>query len=74
MIFYFCVDFCELSNLTRDLFQAEKKIAVVTSQANAQNDKCLTQNLQSFHYHFSVKIVVILLVAQLVRTVILFSA
>ena len=39
----FCVDFWELSHLTRDLSQAEKKRNVVTSWANAQNDIHFTQ-------------------------------
>ena len=30
-VLIFCVDFRELSNLARDLFQAEKKINVATS-------------------------------------------
>ena len=30
-VLYFCDEFCELSHLTRDLSQAEKKITVVTS-------------------------------------------
>ena len=33
-----CVEFQELSYWTHDLSQAEKKINVVTSWANAQND------------------------------------
>ena len=36
-----------LSHLTRDLSQAEKKINVVTSWANQQNDISFTQNGQS---------------------------
>ena len=39
----FCVEFWELSNLTRDLSKAEKKINVVTSWADAQNDIYFTQ-------------------------------
>ena len=31
MVLIFCVEFRELSHLTRDLSQAEKKITVVTS-------------------------------------------
>ena len=46
----FCVEFRELSHLTRDLSQAEKKINVVTSQVNAQNDIYFTQNGQSCHF------------------------
>ena len=43
-VLIFCVEFRELSHLTRDLSQAEKKINVVTSWANAQNDIYFTQN------------------------------
>ena len=32
-VLFFCVGFCELSNLTRDLSQAENKIIVVTNWA-----------------------------------------
>ena len=42
MVLHFCVGFCELSHLTCDLSQAEKKTNFVTSQGNAQNDKYLT--------------------------------
>ena len=38
-----CVEFQELSHLTRDLSEAEKKINVVTSWANAQNDLYFSQ-------------------------------
>ena len=37
-ILIFCVEFQELSHLTRDLSKAEKKINVITSWANAQTD------------------------------------
>ena len=37
-VLYICVGFWLLFNLTRDLSQAKKKINVVTSWANAQND------------------------------------
>ena len=37
-VLYFCVGFRELSHLTRDISQAEKKVNVVTSWANAQNE------------------------------------
>ena len=43
-VLYFCIGFRELSHLTRDLSQAEKKINVVTSWANAQNGIYFTQN------------------------------
>ena len=45
-VLIFCVEFWEL-NSTRDLSQAEKKITVVTSLANAQNDIYFTQNGQN---------------------------
>ena len=38
------LNFGNCSNLTSDLSQAEKKINVVTSRANAQNDIYFTQN------------------------------
>ena len=38
LVLYFCVYFRELFHLTRDLSQAEKKINVVTSWVNAQNE------------------------------------
>ena len=38
MVLLFCAEFRELSHLTCDLSQAEKKINVVTSKANTQND------------------------------------
>ena len=43
-VLIFCVELWELSHLTRDIFQAEKKINVVTSQTNAQNDIYIIQN------------------------------
>ena len=46
-ILIFCVEFREFSHLTSDLSQAEKKINVVTSQANEQNDIYFTQNGQN---------------------------
>ena len=49
-VLIFCVEFRELSHLTRDLSQAEKKINV-TSGANAQNDIYFTQNGQSCHFY-----------------------
>jgi hypothetical protein len=42
--------FRELSHLTRDLSQADKKINVVTSCANSQNDIYFTQNGRSCHF------------------------
>ena len=44
------VEFRELSHLTRDIYQAEKKINVITSWANAQNDIHFTQNGWSYHF------------------------
>ena len=44
----FSVEFWELSHLTHDLSQAEKKINVVISLADAQNDIFFTQNGQSY--------------------------
>ena len=66
IVLIFCVEFREFSYLKRDLSQAEKKINVVTSW-------------HLFHSKWSklsfwVKIVVILSVAQLITTVIFFSA
>ena len=49
-VLYFCIGFWELSHLTRDLSQTEKKINVVTSWANAQNDKYFTQNCKKCHF------------------------
>ena len=45
MIPIFCVEFWELSHLTSDLSQAEKKINVVASWANAQTDIYFSQNV-----------------------------
>ena len=47
-----CVEFRELSHLTTDLSQAEKKINAVTSRANAQNDINFTQNGCSCHFEW----------------------
>jgi hypothetical protein len=44
----FCVEFWELSHLTRDLSQAEEKIDVVTNCANARNDSCSACNNSYF--------------------------
>ena len=49
-VLIFCVEFWELSHLIRDLSQAEKKMNVVTSWANAQNDIYFTQNGRSCHF------------------------
>ena len=43
-VLIFCVEFWELFHLTRDLSQAQKKMNVVTREANAQNDIYFTQN------------------------------
>ena len=69
MVLIFCVEFRELSHLTRDLPQAERKINAVTRWANAQNDIYFTQNGQSCHLSENSQSVV-----QLVTTVISFSA
>jgi hypothetical protein len=47
-VLMFSVEFWELSHLTHDLSQAEKKINVVMSLADAQNDIFFTQNGQSY--------------------------
>ena len=52
-VLIFCVEFRELSHLTCDLSQAEKKINVVTSWANALNDICFTQNDNCNHFEWS---------------------
>ena len=45
MVLFFCDEFRELPNLTRDLSQAEKKITFVTSWAIfSQNDNFDTEN------------------------------
>ena len=49
-VLYFFVGFWELSHMTRDLSQTEKKINVVTIQANAQNDIYFTRNVRSCHF------------------------
>ena len=46
------VKFWELSHLTCDLSQAEKKINVVTSWANSQNYIYFTQNDRSHHFEW----------------------
>ena len=48
--FISCVEFRELFHLTCDLSQAEKKINIVTSRENAQNDIYFTQNGRSCHF------------------------
>ena len=73
VVLLLCVEFRELSHLTSDLSQAEKKINVVTSWVNAQNDSYFTQNGRSCHFEWKY-VVVILWVAQLVTTLIFFSA
>ena len=52
LVLIFCVEFRELYHLTHDLFQAEKKINVVTSWENAQNDIYFTQNGWSCHFEW----------------------
>ena len=42
-VLIFCVEFWELSHLTRDLSQAEKKITVVTSLATDKMTSIFTQ-------------------------------
>ena len=49
-VLIFCVELRELSHLTHDLSQAEKKMNVVASSANAQNDIYFIQNGQSCHF------------------------
>ena len=72
-VLIFCVEFQELSHLTRDLSQAEKKIDVITYKLS----KCTKWHLfysKWMKLSFWVKIVAILSVAQLKTTVIFFSA
>ena len=49
MVLIFCVDIQELSHLTRDLSQAEKKINVLQAEQMQKNDIYFTQNSRSFH-------------------------
>ena len=49
-VIYIWVGFWLLAHFTRDLSQAEKKITVVTSWANAQNDNYFIQNGRSCHF------------------------
>ena len=49
-VLIFCVILWELSHLTQDLSQAEKKLNVDKSCANAQYDIYFTQNDQSCHF------------------------
>ena len=63
MVLIFCVGFRELPRLTRDLSQAEKKILLQAEQMH----KMTSISLKMVKY-------VILSVAQLVTTVIFFSA
>ena len=49
-VLIFCVELWELSHLTPDLSQAEKKLNVDTSCTNAQYDIYFTQNGQSCHF------------------------
>ena len=49
-VLIFCVELWELSHLTRDLSQAEKKLNVDTSCANAQYGIYFTQNGQSCYF------------------------
>ena len=49
-ILYFCIGFRELSHSTRDLFQAEKKINVVTSWASDKMTTIFNQNDNFNHF------------------------
>ena len=49
MVIIFCVEFRELSHLTYDLSQAEKKITAVTSWATDKMTTIFTQN-DNFDY------------------------
>ena len=71
-VLIFCVEFQELSHLTRDLSQAEKKIKCCYKLS-----KCTKWHLfysKLLKLSFCMKIVVIVSVAQLVTPVIFFSA
>ena len=52
-VLYFCVGFWELSHLTRDLSQAEKKITVVTRQATDKMTIIFTQNNNFDHFEWN---------------------
>ena len=49
-VLYFCGGFQELSHLTPDLSQAEKKINVVTSRATDKMATIVTQNYNFDHF------------------------
>ena len=49
-VLIFCVEFRELSHLTRDLSQAEKKITVVTSWGTDKMTTSFTQNDNFDHF------------------------
>ena len=54
-VLYFCIGFRELSHLTRDLSQAEKKINVVTSWAADKLTTCSSCN--NIHFLLSLRYV-----------------
>ena len=51
-VLIFWVEFQELSHLTLDLSQAEKKINVVANWENVQNEIYFTQNCRSCHFEW----------------------
>ena len=53
MVLIFCVEFWELSHLTCDLSQAEKKITVVTSWATDKITCIFTQNDNFDHFEWN---------------------
>ena len=71
-VLYFCVDFRELSHLTRDLSQAEKKINCVTCWTCDKMTTIFTPN-DNFN-HFEYKSMPFFAFAQLVTTFSIFSA
>ena len=72
MVLMFCVEFRELSHLTRDLSQAEKKITVFTSWITDKMTLVFTQNNNIDHIAW--KIDAFCAFAQLLTTFIFFSA
>ena len=71
-VLIFCVEFLELSYLTRDLSQAEKKITVFTSWATDKMTTIFTQNYNFDHFEWNRCHFVHLL--SLLTTFLLFSA
>ena len=72
MVLIFCVEFRELSHLTRDFSQAEKKITVVTSWATDKMTTIFTQNDNFDHFEWN-RCHFVCAFAQLVTTFIFFS-